>query len=83
ERGGKWSTQNGSVEFENISYFEGNQYIVFMGQKIYRNEGVINGITNFDFNGDKLDKSGKLVIRFTRGMALSYNLTALNCDWLG
>ena len=84
DAGGKFSNKNGSFEFENISYYEGNKYLGFLGQRTIRSgEGVIQYIANYDFNGNKLDKSGVLVVRSTRDMAFSYNLTAFNCDLLG
>ena len=84
DKGGKFSNKHGSFDFKNISFYESNRFLIFIGQETIRSrEGVIQHIANYDFNGDKKDKSGILVIRSTRGMATSYNLTAFNCDWLG
>ena len=83
DKGGTYSNKYGSFDFENISYYDGNRFVVFIGQETHRSgEGVINYIANYDFNGDTLDKSGTLVIRSTQGMATTYNLIAYNCDLL-
>jgi hypothetical protein len=82
--GGRFSDKHGSFDFENLSYYESDDFIEFMGQKIKRrNDGSISIMEYYDFSGFKSEKMGKLVVRVQNGGASThYHLRAYQCDAL-
>ena len=83
--GGRLSNKYGTFDFENLSYYETDEFLEFMGQKIKRrNDGSISIMEYYDFTGNKSEKTGQLVLRIQHGGAsLTYDLIAYQCDALG